>query len=155
MNLAVIGYGNPLRGDDGFGWRVIDMLRSEGGASDALLESHHQLTPEMAELLSRLDRVIFVDVSLTGEPGEVTHRELVAPPKLNLANIHQFTVETLLAYSSQLFGRAPEAYLVTTVGASFDYEEVLSDAASRAVPAAVRCVRDLLQFPFPASAGSI
>ena len=64
----IIGYGNPLRGDDGLGWQVASELAK---CVDALISvvAVHQLTPELAEPVSDADLVIFVDSSCDGEPG--------------------------------------------------------------------------------------
>jgi hydrogenase maturation protease len=64
----IIGYGNPLRGDDGLGWQVAGELAK---CVDALISAVavQQLTPELAEPVSDADLVIFVDASCHGEPG--------------------------------------------------------------------------------------
>ena len=72
MTVLIIGYGNPLRGDDGVGWRVAEAVAAAlpDGAAEVL--TVHQLTPELAELMSRADRVIFIDAAAEGEAGEVS-----------------------------------------------------------------------------------
>src|SRR5271166_6728975 len=64
----IIGYGNPLRGDDGLGWQVASELAK---CVDALISvlAVQQLTPELAEPVSDADLVIFVDACCDGEPG--------------------------------------------------------------------------------------
>src|SRR2546430_17105907 len=55
--LLIIGFGNPLRGDDDLGPRVARELRMRGlPALDA-----HQLTPELAEAVSRVELAGVID----------------------------------------------------------------------------------------------
>ena len=55
VRLLVIGVGNPLREDDGVGWRLAEALAQAG------VEVHtcHQLLPELAAELGRVDLVLF------------------------------------------------------------------------------------------------
>jgi hydrogenase maturation protease len=43
----LIGYGNPLRGDDGLGWQVADQVARDADKSIKVVATH-QLTPELA-----------------------------------------------------------------------------------------------------------
>ena len=108
--VLIIGYGNPLRGDDGLGWHAVERLRGELTGDDIEIKAVHQLTPEIAELLSRAQRAIFIDASATGEPGTLQRRRLV-PEGAAGAFTHQATPSALLAASQSLYGRAPEAEL--------------------------------------------
>ena len=65
----IIGYGNPLRGDDGVGWEVASRLAVIIPSEAAHILTVHQLTPELAESVSEADLVIFIDASDVGEPG--------------------------------------------------------------------------------------
>ncbi len=118
MNILVIGYGNPLRGDDGFGYRVAERVP---GAIAA-----HQLTPELMDAIARADRVVFVDASCEGEPGEIRRRSL-SPQAGGCSFTHHLTPENLLAGSLALYGRAPEAEVITVCGADFSLSEKLSE----------------------------
>ncbi len=110
IRLLILGYGNPLRGDDGLGWHAVERLRRILAGDDIELRAVHQLTPEIAELLSRVERVVFVDAAAEGEPGVVQRRRL-APSETAAAFTHQATPSALLAASQALYGRAPEAEL--------------------------------------------
>ena len=84
MKVLVIGYGNPLREDDGIGWRVVEEI--ENGEIVGVLQSLgncqletvavHQLLPELAGDVSEAELVIFVDASVEGKPGTIAVREL-------------------------------------------------------------------------------
>ena len=62
MKTLVLGYGNRSRTDDGVGWFIIERLQEFALPNIELLTSH-QLEVDHAEVISRFDAVIFVDVS--------------------------------------------------------------------------------------------
>jgi len=113
----IIGYGNPLRGDDGFGYRAAERI------PDAL--AVHQLTPELMEPISRADRVTFLDACCDGTPGEIRTRRIV-PKKDGAAFTHQSTPESLLAGALALYGRAPEAVMISVCVTDFMLSEQMS-----------------------------
>jgi hydrogenase maturation protease len=125
----IIGYGNPLRGDDAFGCRAAERIP---GAIAV-----HQLTPELMDPISRADRVIFLDASAEGVPGEIRRRP-VQPSADSRAFTHQATPESLLAGAQALYGRAPEALLITVTGASFDLSDTLSPEVEKALEEVLR-----------------
>jgi len=57
----VIGIGNPLRGDDGIGWRLAALMPARAGLA---VRCRQQLTPELAEELASVERVLFLDAWL-------------------------------------------------------------------------------------------
>ena len=124
--LLIIGYGNPLRGDDGLGWRAADRLRETVADPQIEVLSVHQLTPELMDPISQAARVIFIDASDAGEPGEIRERRLTPAAPSPGQFTHHFTPETLLAGARELFGSAPEAVLYTVSGAGFELGEDLS-----------------------------
>ena len=70
--VLVIAWGNPLREDDAVAWHVLEALRRlQPRQSLPALHLRHaqQLTPEMAECVSRAAGVVFVDARRDGTPG--------------------------------------------------------------------------------------
>ena len=51
--VLILGYGNPLRSDDGLGWQVAVQLFRTNTSPEVLVLPCHQLTPELAEPISR------------------------------------------------------------------------------------------------------
>ena len=43
--VLVVGYGNPLRGDDGFGCHAAALLAADPRLEEARVLARHQLTP--------------------------------------------------------------------------------------------------------------
>jgi hydrogenase maturation protease len=137
--ILIIGYGNPLRGDDGVGWRVVEAL--EGLVPEGATIAVHQLMPELAEPISRAEVVVFVDAAAEGKPGEVNSfalgEDAGCQPALQSIGSHLTTPDALLAMARELFGRCPPAYMVTIAEESFELSEALSPAVEAAVPKAV------------------
>ncbi len=124
--ILIIGYGNDLRGDDGFGPRAAARLR--GALNDPGIEilALHQLTPELMEPVSRAERVIFLDAALGPEPGKMNVKLLEAAAEGSSSFTHFATPAALLAGARALYGRAPEAVLLTVTAAGFELGEGLS-----------------------------
>ncbi len=59
MKRLLIAIGNPLRGDDGIAWRVLDGLRLSGDRLHL-----HQLTAEVAAEIAPYDEVVFLDADV-------------------------------------------------------------------------------------------
>lgn len=144
----VIGFGNPLCGDDGVGWRVADAV-SESSSDAVTALTVHQLTPEMAETISRAEMVVFVDAAIAGELGEVNsfalEKDPGCQPALQSIGSHLTTPDALLTMADELFGRRPPAYMVTIAGQSFELSESLSPVVEAAVPEAVALILELMK----------
>ena len=143
--VLLIGYGNPLRGDDGLGRviaeRVAESARPEG--IDVVVA--HQLTPELAEPISRADLVIFVDAAVDVPPGQVRIVPIVADARRERAGlIHHCTPERLLTAAQELYARRPEAWAIAVGGACWDYRDTLSPAIERLVPRLIHYVELLI-----------
>lgn len=133
LPFLVIGYGNPLREDDGVGRHVAHALCCRYPEWAPAVLSVHQLTPELAEAVSRVDTVVFVDASAEGVPGEVRCIRLGAEARQS-GDTHVYSPQGLLTLAEVCFGHRPEAYVVTLTGSAFGFSENLSAAVQRAVP---------------------
>jgi hydrogenase maturation protease len=140
--VLVIAWGNPLREDDGVAWHVVEGLRRlQPRPSLPLLRLRHahQLTPELAEPVSHAAGVVFVDARRDGTPGQVLSEAVFASAGQNpLA--HSLSPQALLLYAESLYGRAPQAVVVSVAGDRFGMGEGLSPAVQRAIPRAIRTV---------------
>jgi len=139
LRILIVGYGNPLRGDDGFGWRAAERLRSAIVDPDVEVLALHQLTPELMEPLSRAERAIFIDAAWTA----------AAVCRTGSAFTHHLTPSALIGGARSLYGRAAEATLLTTPGENFDFGEHLSPAVENALEEIVERVREILRRPPP------
>jgi hydrogenase maturation protease len=102
----VIGYGNPLRQDDGLGWRAAEILEARG----IEVLSCHQLTPELAAQIAHCELVVFLDAAADLEPGAIRCTEVSA--EAVGAWTHDFTPGQLLSFTASAFGCVPRAILI-------------------------------------------
>ncbi len=124
--VLVIGYGNPLRGDDGVGQRVVDEL--EKGGLDGInceLCRFAQLLPEHAALVARFDPVFFVDASRVDPPGSVVVSEVFGRFEKGGAS-HVRSPEGVLNEAKALYGAECRAYVCRIGGRDFRLTESLS-----------------------------
>ena len=150
----IIGYGSPIRGDDAIGPLAAEAL-SDGPLPDGVsVISRHILTAELAEDIAAADRVIFLDASVEGEPGEVRVRRLAPDASAMSTMAHFLDPRELLAWSQALYQHEPITYLVTAAGLSFDYANyTLSPTAATALAAMIARVRALIAEPWPVEQG--
>jgi len=64
--VLVVGYGNPLRGDDGAGFNAAWLLSLDPRLQGADVLIRQQLTPELAEDVARADLVVLIDAAVGG-----------------------------------------------------------------------------------------
>lgn len=105
-----------------------------------------QLTPELAKDLSEADRVIIIDADQGNIPGHITAREIEPGDHALNSFSHELDPATLLTCSRELYGKCPNAFLITVTGSTFDFGEGLSQSATDAIPEVLRHVRDLASY---------
>jgi hydrogenase maturation protease len=132
-SVLIIGIGNPLRGDDGLGWRAIEELGRRLPPAAAELLTVQQLTLDLVEPVRDADQVIFIDAAAPGPPGTLSC-ETVEPGTPQSLISHQFDPPTLLACVQSLYGRCPRAMVLSITAATFDYGEQLSPVVAAALP---------------------
>jgi hydrogenase maturation protease len=140
--ILIVGYGNPLRGDDGAGWRAAQRLRDLVRDPEVEVLCLHQLTPELMEPLSRAAFAVFIDARAGGEPGAIRERRIEPLAGGPASFTHHSTPEALLAGARELYGSAAEAVMITVAGEDFALSAELSPPVERrlddAVAAALR-----------------
>jgi hydrogenase maturation protease len=143
----IIGYGNPLRGDDGLGWHVADRLTELLNDESAKILTVHQLTPELAESIGEAKLVIFVDAAYDGEPGTWKCEPAASDTILSNALAHYFTPAGLLAYTEAIYQAKPEALVLSIAAAAFDCGEQLTPRAEAVLPEVVQHIHALISHP--------
>ena len=132
--LLIIGYGNPLRGDDGFGYHAAERLQKVLiDDRDVTVLPLHQLTPELAADIARTERVVFIDAAADGETGKLNCRAVAKAAFEAGAFTHHVTPGGLLGAAETLYGHAPEAVLNSVAGQSFELSEKLTAAVAEAL----------------------
>jgi len=154
--VLIIGYGNPDREDDGIAWHILKALTvklgltSPGSYEDEFpqFESidfafYLQLTPEMAEDIAAYMYVCFVDAHTGSIPRPVrlinVNSEFQHTPFT-----HHLTPQSLLSLCETIYGKKPDAALVSVLGHRFLFTRQLSEETSALVPQAVDLIWDWL-----------
>lgn len=152
--LLILGYGNPDREDDGVAWHILSALTSRLGlASPDSYEDEFpehaqidfafalQLTPEMAEDIWDYENVCFVDAHTGNIPEPVrlidVESEFQASPFT-----HHLTPQSLVSMCETLYGKKPDATLLSVLGHRFLFSRQLSKETARLVPQTVELIWD-------------
>lgn len=143
---VVVGYGNPLRGDDGVGPAAIDYLERLPLPPDTGLVTCQQLTPDLAETLSTAKRIILIDASVENPPGAIVLKQVAPVPWLGGFH-HHLEPAALLACIKALYGAEPEMWLLTVSSRSMAVGMGLSPLIEAAIPAIGEQVLALLAAP--------
>ena len=145
----LIGWGNPLRGDDGVGQAIAAAVERWGQPQLAVVEAV-QLTPELAPLLAGARRVLFVDAeagaaAITGgwrlepvpplEPGGTTAAWSSQPLS------HHASPGVMLMLAETLYGRRPPAWQLLVAAHACGFGCGLSPATEALLPGALAAVR--------------
>lgn len=145
----LVGYGNPMRSDDGVGPVVARRFLAEAealmgaAADDVRVVAVPQLVPELAEPFSEAERVVLVDASRGEAPGVIRVRRVEPSSASGETMIHAYDPATLAAWASRLYGRLPEVHVVAVGAETLAFGEGLSPTVAAAVPEILRTVADL------------
>lgn len=170
MKTLLVGLGNPILGDDGVGWRVVESIQQKFQSearyrlpyrrTDSKTIEH--LCPVEFEYLSLgglslmenilgYDHVIIVDSMETGQKpvGSVAVFPLEALPDPmagHSASIHDATLMTALRTAELLGADIPRKVDIVAIEAEnvYDFTEELSRPVAAAVPLAAEKVMELL-----------
>ena len=144
-DVLVIGYGNPLRSDDGAGWRAAEMLSEDPRTAGAVVLACHQLTPELAEDISRARLLVLIDASEEpGTAGTVSSCPLGQQPSSGAVFSHHVDPARLLQLASELYGQSPPAVQVSIRVADLGPGTDLSAPVEAAMPALIDTVIDVI-----------
>jgi hydrogenase maturation protease len=139
----VIGYGNPLRGDDAVGQRVAAAVEAQRWPHMQAM-GVHQLTPELAEALATADRALFVDAGPMNEDAAVDVSRI--EPARSLPSLgHVSDPSGLLALTEAVYGRCPIAWWFIVPVTSFEFGAELSSQAECGLASAVRRIAGLVE----------
>ena len=155
MKTLVIGLGNPILGDDGVGWKVVEAVSGQPSVVGAEQPPEFEyLSLGGLSLMERMlgyERVIIVDSMETGQSpvGSVSVFPLASLPDPmagHSASAHDATLITALRTAEQLGANIPEQIDIVAIEAEnvYDFGEELSPPVAAAVPLAVEKVVELL-----------
>lgn len=147
--LLILGYGNPDREDDGVAWHILRALTIKLGLvppesyEDEFPESelidfafHLQLAPEMAEDIADYMFVCFIDAH-TGNIPEPVRLIAVESEFQHSPFTHHLTPQSLMSMCETIYGKRPDAALLSVLGHRFLFTRELSKETAELVPQAV------------------
>lgn len=152
----VVGLGNPLLGDDGVGWLVVDELERRLRSTQPPRTGGPEIDRcslgglRLMERLLGYRRAVIVDAMAGGiePPGAVRLRTLGQLPDASaghLGSAHDASLQTALAAALALGASTPEEVLVLSVEAASvrTFTEELTPAVAAAVEPAVERLLEL------------
>ena len=155
-NTLIIGFGNPDRQDDGVAWHILAMLAKKLGRPIPSMDEGFfpngenpdllfvlQLTPELADTISAYQRVCFIDAHTGNVPEDVNMVEVKAEYQRSPFT-HHMTANTCLSLVQTIYGRNPQAILVSVRGYEFSFSHELSPATLQLSKQAVERIMDWL-----------
>jgi len=169
MKTLIIGLGNPILGDDGVGWKVVEEIQKRIADSkwqmennDSLSAINHPLSAieldcaavggiTLMEYLIGYDRAIIIDTVIAHQPiGSVSVFRLNDLPEhstLHTSSAHDTSLQTALAAGQAMGAHLPGEVIVVGIEAEkiYDFSEELSPEVEAAVPRAVDEVLLLLE----------
>jgi hydrogenase maturation protease len=156
--MLVAGFGNVLRGDDGFGVEVVRRLMDSGQMPPdvTLLEIGTGGIALAQALLTQVDRLIVVDaMTRGGEPGDVYVLQVDSVETLTTVDMHMAVPARALGLAKALGALPREVFLVGCEPMAVDDLALeLSPPVKAAVERAIIEVRALLARA-PAESGEV
>jgi hydrogenase maturation protease len=149
---AIIGLGNPLRGDDGVGVRVVEVLAAHPLPQHVEVIDGGTQGLGVVNLMEGRQRVVLVDAANLGEtPGEFIRFTL---DEVDLSggsgplgggqhlNIHYAGLREALLLARALRTLPPEVVIFGVQPASVDWESTLSSEVEAALPGLIDAILD-------------
>jgi hydrogenase maturation protease len=143
-DVLVIGYGNTLRTDDGVGRHVAERLAHDPRLNGVRVIGRHQLTPELALDVSQADLVVFVDASRHPPAGVFTVEPVERTGRHGTDWSHHLDPSSLLDLTGELYGRVPDAVLVSVGVESVLPGDRMSPMVEASLPGLVDAVAELI-----------
>ncbi len=146
MTIALIGYGNTLRQDDGAGYLIAATVQT-WQLPQVTAIACPQLLPELAATIAEVDRVLFVDTCLPTVTTTLQHCPLSLPAGNRPLDAHVSDPRSLLALAQWLYGKCPPASWLMIPGHQFELGETLSPTTEAAMAAALEWIQGWLAEP--------
>ena len=153
MNIAVIGIGQSLRGDDGIGPEAVRRWSSAfpQTAEDPRIQIHLLETPGLGLLhyLEAVDCAVLVDaVSTGGNPGTIRIFNPIPDSRLSASEktAHGFGVAETLSIARRTGTRLPDCLILIGIeGRQFELGSGLSQPVHAAASAAAEKIEELVK----------
>ena len=114
---VIVGFGNDLRGEDGFGVDVVKELQKYPIQNTKLI-STFQLTPELALELKEYDEIIFVDAAHSESNNYALACNI--ENKTNNTLSHHISIQMILSILNTLYKSFPQHQVFSMLTNSYD-----------------------------------
>ncbi|MDH3789967.1 MAG: hydrogenase maturation protease [Xanthomonadales bacterium] len=125
--VLLFGIGNCGRSDDGLGWAFLDRIQQQAEFPEQV-EYRYQLQVEDAAMVSRADRVIFVDSYQGALPGGFQWAPCKPSRDFEFTS-HVLAPAAVMYLCQDLYGKIPPAELLLIQGDCWDLDTNMSAAA--------------------------
>ena len=154
MKTLVIGLGNPILGDDGVGWRVVEEIaRRTASRDDVEVDTSSLGGLSLMERITNYERVVLVDSIFSGKKpiGTISQFKLTDLPDITSGHttaIHDTSLRNALSVGRSMGIVLPldEDVMIVAVETEnvYDFSDILSPPVEAAVPQAVDAVLQLI-----------
>jgi hydrogenase maturation protease len=160
-NILVIGLGNPILGDDGVGWRIVEKVRSEIKSTSSKWNQNPRIVDfdtlslggiGLMEVMIDYNFAIIVDAMRTHTKsiGEVTTFTLDDFPtsiKSHTGSSHDMSLDTAISMGRRMGFKIPKKIFIVGVEADSDYvfSEELTPQVEKAIPEATKAVIEIVK----------
>lgn len=149
--ILILGLGNPILGDDGIGWEVVNQLSNLINSPEVEFDQVSLGGISLMERMVGYHRVIIVDAMTTGqfETGSVQvfpHSTLPRPLSGHLASAHDASLQEALQLGREIGAELPSEIQIVAIETPhvYDFSEELSLDAQQAVSIAIREVISMI-----------
>ena len=145
MDVLIIGYGNPLRGDDALGPQVAAVLAERFGDDPCVtVQTVHQLTLDLAETLANFSLIILIDAREAEPVGEIFIQKIQPSQELPQPFSHYLDPAELLGVCQILYDALPEMILTGINATNFEVGAPISAAVQASMPKLVDEIEAIL-----------
>ena len=161
MNILVVGLGNPILGDDGVGWKVVEAVQIQltSGSTSPLKEGESLVDficlsvggISLMEHLIGFDEVILIDAfESDAPPGSISVLKLSELPNYSayhITSVHDTSLQKAMELGREMGAHLPEDVTVVGIVTEHiqDFSEQLSPDVERVIPCVTKIVVDLLK----------
>lgn len=161
--ILIIGLGNPILGDDGAGWKIVEAIEREWKTVDLDTGIPGRSEPVQFEYLSLgglslmenmigFENVILVDAIVTHKQpvGSIIRLRLEDLPHQtanHLASAHDVSLQNAVEMGRKLGASLPSNIFIVAIESRqvYDFSDQLSPQVEAGIPAAVEAVFECLQ----------
>lgn len=152
MKTILIGLGNPILGDDGVGWKVIEYIQQHCSLPTSVEIDCLALGGiSLMERMVGYDQAVLVDAIVTRQQplGSIMCFDIDDLPSQaagHMASTHDTTLPIALQVGRSMGVKLPERISIVAIESQnvYDFSEELTPPVSAAVPGAVQMVLNLL-----------